>query len=128
MMAPPPLFRAAVPGTSIALRHRPPASVTTNACSWPQPTPYSPPAPQPPAAPHDTEPATAPLPAHLRCLPARSGSPRPAARPPAAGAAPERLWPPPPVLGAALPVFFNDPPPPEPATLTPHAALPKPSR
>ena len=36
-MASLPVFRAAVPGTSIALRHRPPASVTTNACEWPAP-------------------------------------------------------------------------------------------
>src|SRR5215470_11043821 len=55
MAASPPVFTAAVPGTSIALRHRPPASLTTNAGKWWCKALYCPPAAQPPAAAHDTE-------------------------------------------------------------------------
>src|SRR5215469_11153856 len=55
MAASPPVFTAAVPGTSIAFRHRPLASVTTNAGKWWCKALYPPPAAQPPAAAHDTE-------------------------------------------------------------------------
>src|SRR5271166_3460926 len=47
------LFKAAVPGTSMAFPHRPSASVTTNAC-WPERSVYQPPAAQLPTE-HDTE-------------------------------------------------------------------------
>src|SRR6266700_1115482 len=71
MAASPPLFRAAVPGTSIALRHRPPASLTTNACSWPKAR-YCPPAAQPPAAAHDTERMAAAPPLFRAAMPGTS--------------------------------------------------------
>src|SRR6266568_5140904 len=106
MAASPPLFRAAVPGTSIALRHRPPASLTTNACSWPKAR-YCPPAAQPPAAAHDTERMAANPPLFRAAMPgtsiALSQPPAPADGTPAtAGPAPASSTEPNPAIATAV--------------------------
>ena len=55
IFADPPLFRAAVPGTWIAVPHRPRVSPATNAWTWPTRSVYDPPALQAPAAAQDTD-------------------------------------------------------------------------
>src|SRR5215469_16333759 len=72
MAASPPVFTAAVPGTSIAFRHRPLASVTTNAGKWWCNALYCPPAAQPPAAAQDTERMAAAPPVFRAAVPGTS--------------------------------------------------------
>src|SRR5262249_35095569 len=50
----PPRFRAPVPGSSAALPQMPFTSLATNACLWPEPSVYDPPALQFRAEAHDT--------------------------------------------------------------------------
>src|SRR5215467_8755351 len=106
MAASPPVFTAAVPGTSIALRHRPPASVTTNAGKWWCNALYCPPAAQLPAAAHDTERTSATPPVFRAAVPgtsiALSQPPAPAdGTPAAAGPAPASSTEPKPATASA---------------------------